>query len=261
MLGRFEVLVDSRLVPADAWAQRRAADLVKVLALGPGHRMPRDEVLELLWPKLGIDAAAANLHKAASYARSALGDRGAVVLRGGMVELAPAAEVSTDVERFEDGDDSAYGGELLPDEPYEQWTLGPRARLRERRLAVMRSQGRWEEVLREDAADEEAHRALMRRSAASGDRPAAARQFRLLREELARIGAEPSDETLVLQRELTRGPAVHAAPLVHAPVEGRERELASALGALQRAAAGGGGALLVTGALGNRQDAPARGCA
>jgi DNA-binding SARP family transcriptional activator len=113
LLGRFEVLVDSRSVPAEAWAQRRATDLVKVLALAPGHRMPRDEVLEMLWPKLGPDAAAANLHKAASHARSALGDRGAVVLRGGVVEFAPGAEVSTDVERFERGEDSAYGGELL----------------------------------------------------------------------------------------------------------------------------------------------------
>jgi DNA-binding SARP family transcriptional activator len=60
LLGRFEVLVDSRSVPAEAWAQRRATDLVKVLALAPGHRMPRDEVLEMLWPKLGPDAAAAN---------------------------------------------------------------------------------------------------------------------------------------------------------------------------------------------------------
>ena len=137
-----------------------------------------------------------------------------------------------------------------PTSRYEQWTLGPRARLRERRLAVMRSEGRWEEVLREDAADEEAHRALMRRSVASGDRPAAARQFRLLRDELSRLGAEPSEETLALQRELMRGPAVRAARLLHAPVEGRERELASALGALRRAAAADGGALLVTGSLG-----------
>ena len=87
----------------------------------------------MLWPRLAPDAAASNLHKAASYARSALGDRGAVVLRGGVVELAPTAEVVTDVERFETGDESAYGGELLPDERYEQWTLGARARLRERR--------------------------------------------------------------------------------------------------------------------------------
>ena len=53
--------------------------------------------------------------------------------------------MTTDVERFERGDESAYGGELLPDERCEQWTLGPRAPLRERRLAVMRSKGLWEE--------------------------------------------------------------------------------------------------------------------
>ena len=212
--------------------------------------MPRDEMLEMLWPQLGVDAAASNLHKAASYARRALGDRGAVVLRGGVVELAPTAEVTTDVERFERGDDSAYRGELLPDERYEQWTLGPRARLRERRLALLRSQGRWDDVLREDPADEEAHRALMRRHVASGDRPAAARRFRLLRDELSRLGAEPSAETLALQRELTHGPAVRAARLLHAPIEGRDRVLASASAALRRAAAADGGALLVTGSLG-----------
>ena len=100
LLGCFEVLVDSRPVPADAWAQRRAADLVKLLALAPGRRMPRDGVLEMLWPKLGADAAARNLHKAASYARNALGDREAVVLRGGVVALAPTGEVTSDVERF-----------------------------------------------------------------------------------------------------------------------------------------------------------------
>jgi DNA-binding SARP family transcriptional activator/tetratricopeptide (TPR) repeat protein len=250
LLGRFEVLVDSQPIPADAWPQRRAADLVKLLALADGHRLARDEVLEALWPQLGADAAAANLHKAASYARRALGDRGAVVLRGGVVKLAPFAEVTTDVERFEAGDDSAYGGELLPDEPYEQWTLGPRTRLRERRLEVLRSAGRWEDVLREDPADEEAHRALVRWHLASGDRAAAARQFRLLREELARLGAEPSEETLTLGHELTRGPPVRAPRLLDAPVEGRERELAATSAALRDADAGGGGAVLITGPLG-----------
>ena len=117
-------------------------------------------------------------------------------------------------------------------------------------LRLMRSDGLWEEVLREDAADEEAHRALMRRSVARGDRPAAARQFRLLCDELSRLGAEPSEETLALQREVMRGPAMRAARFLHAPVQGRERELASALGALRRAAAADGGALLVTGSLG-----------
>ena len=123
----------------------------------------------------------------------------------------------------------------------------------------MRSQGRWEEVLREDAADEEAHRALMRRRVASGDRPAAARQFRLLRDELSRLGAEPSEETLALQRELTRGPAVRAARLLHAPVEGRERELA--LGARRASACRGRRRRRAArhGLARDRQDAPRRG--
>src|SRR3954452_4855196 len=195
LLGTFEVRVDSRPVPAEAFKQRRATNLVKVLALAPGDRVARDEVLEALWPKLGADAAAANLHKAASHARNALGDREAVVLRAGIVELAPRAEVTTDVERFEGGDDGAYTGDLLPDDAYETWTQGPRDRLRERRLAALRPQERWEEVLELEPGDEEAHRALMRRRAASGDLAGAARQFRLLRAALAQLGAEPSDET------------------------------------------------------------------
>jgi DNA-binding SARP family transcriptional activator/tetratricopeptide (TPR) repeat protein len=251
LLGRFEVLVDSRLVPAEAWPQRRAADLVKVLALAPGHRMPRDEVLESLWPQLGADAAASNLHKAASYARRALGARESIVLRSGMVELAPNAQVTTDVERFEGGDDSAYGGELLPDDPYASWALAARARLRRRRLEVAREHGEWEEVLREDPADEEAHRGLGRRHLASGDRLAAARQLRLMRDELTRLGVEPSPETLALADEIARGPAVRAARLMHAPLEGRERELASGSAVLRGVAAGEGGALLVTGPMGS----------
>src|SRR5829696_416405 len=221
MLGRFEVVVDSRPVPDAAWIQRRAADLVKLLSLAPGHRMARDAVLTMLWPRLGADAAAANLHKAASNARRAIGDRAAIVLRAGVVELAPDARVATDVERFEAGDDAAYGGELLPDDPYEQWALAPRARLRERRLAMLRAEGSWEAVLREDPAVEE-----------------------------ARHGAEPSEETLAMQRELTRGPAVRAGRRLDDPIEGRERELASASAALARAADGRGGALLFSGPLG-----------
>jgi DNA-binding SARP family transcriptional activator len=70
LLRRFQVFVDSQPVPADAWPQKRVADLVRLLALAPQHRMRRDEVLEALWPRLGVDAAASNLHKAASLAAS-----------------------------------------------------------------------------------------------------------------------------------------------------------------------------------------------
>jgi predicted ATPase len=105
-------------------------------------------------------------------------------------------------------------------------------------------------VLREDPADEAAHRALMRRLAARGDRARAAQQFRLLCDHLARAGAAPSEETLALRRRLTRGPAVHAPRVLDTGLEGRERELERARGAVRRAAEGDGGALLIRGAFG-----------
>src|SRR6266516_5982625 len=87
LLGRFEVRVDDDPVPAAAWTHGRARDLVKLLALAPRHRLPRDRVLDALWPRLGVDAAMANLHKAAHHGRRTLGHAGGVVLRGGLVML------------------------------------------------------------------------------------------------------------------------------------------------------------------------------
>jgi hypothetical protein len=72
----------------------------------------------------------------------------------------------------------------------------------------------------------------------------------LLREQLSRLALEPSRGVAALQRELTRGQAVRATRLLHAPVEGRERELASGFGALKRAVAVDGAALLITGPVG-----------
>lgn len=112
LLGGFEVRVDGRPVPETEWTHGRARDLVKLLALAPSHRLPRDRVLDDLWPQLGADAALANLHKAAHHGRRALGDPGGVVLRGGSVLLAPEATTETDVERFEASSDPAlYRGD------------------------------------------------------------------------------------------------------------------------------------------------------
>ena len=81
LLGRFEVAVDAQRVAASAWGHRRAEDLVKLLALSPGHRLTRDEIVEALWPHLGAKAGVANLHKAAYYARKAIGWQDAIALR------------------------------------------------------------------------------------------------------------------------------------------------------------------------------------
>src|SRR3954464_14027396 len=136
VLGGFEVSVDGRRVSAGAWQQRRACELVKLLALAPRHRLQREQLIDALWPDLPPDAGAANLRKAAHYARAALGSKEAVVLRQGQVTLWPDAELAVDAERFESEGKLAlragvaeacaavagsYGGELLPDERYQDW--------------------------------------------------------------------------------------------------------------------------------------------
>src|SRR3954463_12609901 len=110
LLGGFAVVVDGRPVPGDAWPRRSAAALVKLLALTPGRRMPREQVVDALWPDLLLDDALPRLHSAAHYARTALGSRDGVVLTQGSVALFPGAEVTVDVEEFEQAADAARDG-------------------------------------------------------------------------------------------------------------------------------------------------------
>jgi DNA-binding SARP family transcriptional activator len=248
LLGRFEVAVDQRPVPAQAWEHRRAEDLVKLLSLSPGHRLTRDEVVEALWPRLSATAGVANLHKAAHYARRALGWPEAIVLRRGVVELAPGHRVDTDVERLEAGDEAIAGaGELLPDDRYEEWTVAHRDRLAAVRAEALRRQGRWEELLQVDPADEEISRLVMRERAAAGDRRAAARRFRRLRDALAELGLTPSEATLSVYRDIAGGDAVQARTRASGPMVGRDEELVAGRKALAAAARGRGGALLILG--------------
>ncbi|HXZ76329.1 MAG TPA: hypothetical protein VEH31_36425 [Streptosporangiaceae bacterium] len=78
LLGRFAVTAGGIPVPEASWKRRHAAALVKVLALAPGRRLYREQVMHLLWPEDTIAEAASKLHKAAHFARRALGVPGAV---------------------------------------------------------------------------------------------------------------------------------------------------------------------------------------
>ena len=140
LLGTFEVRRDGRAVPAGAWSRRQAAALVKLLALSPGRRLHREQVIDALWPDLAVDEAAPRLHKAAHFARKAAGDD-TIVLRGESVALFPDQSVAVDVALFEAaahdalraGDEvllgaavDGYGGDLLPEDLYDEWAAGPR---------------------------------------------------------------------------------------------------------------------------------------
>ncbi|HVY96751.1 MAG TPA: hypothetical protein VHA54_07310 [Solirubrobacterales bacterium] len=234
LLGRFEVRCDGEPVADSAWSQGRAKDLVKLLALAPGHRLVRERVVEALWPHLDAEAGVANLHKAAHHARRALGAADAIVLRQGEVVLAPEAEVMTDVERFEErGVPELYGGELLPGDRYAAWAHERREELRDRYLESLRAAGRWEDVARAEPADEDAQRAVMRLRLAAGDRLGALAAYAALREALEARGIEPSLGIVAFHARIAGGAALDGAlakvdaELEQAPVSERADLLAT----------------------------------
>ena len=94
--------MDGVPVAAEGWSRRQAAALVKVLALAPGHRLHREQVIEALWPHRAVDAAGPRLHKAAHYARRALGGApgaAAAAQRDGRA-VCPTATCVVDVDEF-----------------------------------------------------------------------------------------------------------------------------------------------------------------
>lgn len=218
VLGRFSVAVGGAPIPGDAWRSRRAADLVKLLALAPGHRLPRVQLMEALWPESEPRLSGANLRKALHFARLATGDERAIVSEGGVVMLWPGAQVKTDVDRFavaarralDTGDPAAchtaadlYDGDLLPDDRYEPWSIEPRGHLRRRYLEVLRGGGLWGRLAEEDPTDEQAARALMRAHLDAGERRQAIRAFERLREALGDdLGVGPDRATVTLYEEV-----------------------------------------------------------
>jgi DNA-binding SARP family transcriptional activator/tetratricopeptide (TPR) repeat protein len=219
-------------------------------------------VIDALWPDLAVERAAPRLHKAAHYARRALGEARSIVLSAETVCLFPDAEVEIDATRFERRAESAkdsrsavfavdgYPGELLPQDPYEPWTEAPRERLRLLYLQMLRLAGRWETLTRADPADEAAHLAFMRQLAAAGDRRAALRQFERLERGLRReLGVAPSPQALRLRDELLAAPSTGRAATAISLV-GRETEQARLTAVLDSVRQGRGQVVFVGGPAG-----------
>lgn len=254
LLGQFRVEGGANATPDRL--TRRAAELLQLLSLSPQRSLPREQVLEALWPQLDPEAAAANLRKAAHHARHFIGDADALLLRAGRVFLLPERKVHCDAQRFEEAADVAlasgdaaacaaaaqlYAGELLPEARYEAWAEAPRRRLRDKYLHLLRQSGQYERLAGEEPSDEAAHLALMRAELAAGRRTEALRWYGHLRDHLRHaLGLRPGAEVEALYRECVAGLEDHAPAFV-----GRALELVQLLTTLRNAAAGGpAGALL-----------------
>ena len=267
LLGGFAVEIDGVSVASAAWRRRHAAALVKLLALSRQRRLHRDQVIDTLWPGLSVDDAAPRLHKAAHYARRGLGDaEDAVVLRNEMVALLPDQDVSVDAIVFRRATEealriggreaaeravTAYAGPLLPDDLYEPWAEEPRESLATMHRDLLRSLGRWDELLEVDPLDELAHLALIRETSERGDVRGALRQFERMDQALRReLGTLPSPEAQQLRAELTTRIPTTGPESTRTKLFGRKEVGDRVRQSLERAEHGHGSTLLLAGAPG-----------
>ena len=148
LLGGFGAVRDGEPVPSGAWRLRKARELVKLLALASGHRLHREQAMDLLWSESDPAAAANNLNQVVHVARRALGGD-AIEARDGLLRL--KAEVDVNVFERVAADArragapsgyraalSLYGGELLPENRYDDWAEARRQELAALREALER---------------------------------------------------------------------------------------------------------------------------
>ena len=227
LLGGFRVSVGGRALPDVTWRRRRAAAVVKLLALAPAHRLHREQIMDALWPELGPAASGANLRKALHHARRALDapDGACVISSGADLVSLPRDELWLDVEAFQtavaaarrtgDIDEyqralSLYREGLLPEDSYEEWAIGPRDQLHREFLAVLeelaglleargdldRAVQVVQRLIAAAPLREESHTVLIRLHALAGRRGEALREYEQLSRLLdVELGTEPSPET------------------------------------------------------------------
>lgn len=236
LLGGFHVSIGPRTIEEGAWRLRRAAILLKLLALAPGHRLLREQVLDVLWPDDDPKAAANRLHHALHVARGILGSSPSHLrLEADTLSLGPPEAVWVDVDAFEStlsvarrGQQitayrsglSLYAGDLLPGDLYEDWAaprrddlrnsylqaLGELARLYETRGEISKAVESLQRAVQHEPGHEESHVGLMRLYARIGQRYAALRQYEQLQQVLHKeLDAEPDEATQRLYAEILRG--------------------------------------------------------
>ncbi|WP_344140525.1 AfsR/SARP family transcriptional regulator, partial [Luedemannella flava] len=231
VLGRFEILVDDRPVPASAWQSRKARDLVRALVARRGRSVAREELVDLLWPGDDLDRAAHRLSVLLSIVRTVLGEQ--ALLSGERGVALDLTQVIVDVEDFltdvahgcrlyERGapDDAGallaaavagYPGDPFEDEPYADWAAPLRDQAREAYLRARRTLARLARragdtgaavdhllaILERDPYDEGAHRAVVDALVTAGRHGEARRAFDRYVAAMRSIGVPGPDPALL----------------------------------------------------------------
>lgn len=241
------ISVGEDVIDEDAWSLRSARSLFLLLLITRGHAIPKERVLDVLWPESSPDVARNALYKALHLLRRVLepdlaSARHSVYIdsRGDTIRIAPDVDVWVDADVCEQQLHAAqgaapaerrqllreavqlYGGELLPTDPYEDWPVARRESLRQSwegavlDLAALdleagepqASVPPLELLLALDPTVEAAHRALMRGYIAAGQRDRALRQYERCAASIKNeLGLPPEKETQELYAAIKASPA------------------------------------------------------
>lgn len=232
MLGAFSMTIGDLTVKLPA---SRGLSLLKYLLLHHTQNIPREVLMDIFWPDAEPETARNNLNVAMHSLRKALRRvvfLPVIVFEGGAYGLEPNLQVWLDVEEFEgcvkagqrlESRDqltaavteyetaiSLYQGDFLEQNPYEEWTVLDRERLRvayldtlDRLSQIYFSQERYaacvtvcQLILTRDRCREDAHCILMRCYIRQGQYHLALRQYQICVEALeTELEVKPSPET------------------------------------------------------------------
>lgn len=204
LLSSFDALINGK--PLGARLSGKARQLLKVLAANHRRKVPRDMLIEMLWPDAGPAGGVTSLKVTAHKLRNALDPERTgfnwIIADGGSYRLNPEAPIWIDAEVFRTHHDRGralyaagrlaearselaqaeqiYRGDYLEEDTYEEWTVIRREELRDLYLDTLHSLARLSlesqahrdvirychKIVLADPCREDAYRMLMRSHAA-----------------------------------------------------------------------------------------------
>ena len=190
LLGRFELAVGGKAVPANAWKTKKIAGILKYLLLHRGKTITREELMEQFWPQsdrqsasVSLRAALYELKKGLSGYNIAPEGAGALIHKSSSgLQIKTAAPLNVDADRFSSllhrwkklrqeaaggGEARAaleeavalYRGHLLEEELYEDWSYFEREELKS---AFLEAALALAALYREEKSGSDAERILLK---------------------------------------------------------------------------------------------------
>jgi DNA-binding SARP family transcriptional activator len=236
-LGAFRITRNGAPVPIASKA-KKARDLLRIL-IARRRPVPRDQLMELLWPD-AKSAVSSNRLSVLLFAvrellQAQLGDKDPLLTTGGAISLNPV-QARVDVEgflsqandalkahRLEAADatvrlvaaDAAYTGDFLEDDPYHEWAVDLAEEVRATHIAVLRAiAARLRDVgdtdaavqytlrlLKKDRYDEGAHLSIVKILFDSGRLGQAKAHYNNYVRRMKEIDVQPSPPPNLARRE------------------------------------------------------------